>query len=236
MTMNLFSFKESTPKQWRLFAPFIGPLKSDWESYVEYLEDLEEHGPGQEDPLFDWLARFAGREQLSWFARQELWRENCFADVARALKSDSCRTASLVAKLEQRGHAAAYDVLLGQLAAKRGLAEEDAQSCLESLESQSLASQLRSGPEQEFQALGALTLRELTASRHLRELGQACHRLGIKGVCFQDESSSPLRSEVFARTLARSPKSRRDFAEGAWASLRSGACCYEAYRKRLFSY
>jgi len=46
---------------------------ADVEGFVAWFEALEQSGPGQHDPLFDWLAEAATMEEMRWFLGAELW-------------------------------------------------------------------------------------------------------------------------------------------------------------------
>ena len=39
---------------------------TDVEGFIAWFEALKEDGPGQEDPLFPWIAEQADREEISW--------------------------------------------------------------------------------------------------------------------------------------------------------------------------
>ena len=54
---------------------------TDAVGFIAWFEALEESGPGQGDPLFDWLAEDANREQLRWFFEQEAAGEAGFDDL-----------------------------------------------------------------------------------------------------------------------------------------------------------
>ena len=50
-------------------------------AFVAWFEALEATGPGQHDPLFDWLAEEASLDQLRWYLRQEAAGEAGFDDL-----------------------------------------------------------------------------------------------------------------------------------------------------------
>ena len=49
--------------------------------FIRWFEALRETGPGQNDPLFPWLATEATVEQLAWFLAQEVAGEAGFDDL-----------------------------------------------------------------------------------------------------------------------------------------------------------
>ena len=46
-------------------------MPTDGDGFVAWFEALKEHGPGQGDPLFRWLADSADRDAIRWFFEQE---------------------------------------------------------------------------------------------------------------------------------------------------------------------
>ena len=56
-------------------------VPSDPDGFVEWFEGLREHGPGQGDPLFPWIAEKANLEEMRWFLTQEAAGEAGFDDL-----------------------------------------------------------------------------------------------------------------------------------------------------------
>ena len=54
---------------------------SDPDAFVAWLEELKQNGPGQDDPLFPWLARDATHDEMCWFLTQEAAGEAGFDDL-----------------------------------------------------------------------------------------------------------------------------------------------------------
>src|ERR1700760_4152182 len=54
---------------------------SDPKAFVAWFEALREHGPGQGDALFPWLAQHATLAQMRWFLAQEVAGEAGFDDL-----------------------------------------------------------------------------------------------------------------------------------------------------------
>src|SRR5690242_8382808 len=48
-------------------GPILDGIPTDPDGFVRWFEALREHGPGQGDPLFDWLAGEADLSQIRWF-------------------------------------------------------------------------------------------------------------------------------------------------------------------------
>src|ERR1700756_2815206 len=52
-------------------APLAAEAPEDPDGFVAWFEALRDAGPGQWDPLFDWLATEADLDQMKWFLTQE---------------------------------------------------------------------------------------------------------------------------------------------------------------------
>ncbi|HEX4096349.1 MAG TPA: iron-containing redox enzyme family protein, partial [Caulobacteraceae bacterium] len=62
-------------------APAALAAPQDPDRFIEWFEDLKSSGPGQDDPLFPWLARDATRAEMTWFLTQEAAGEAGFEDL-----------------------------------------------------------------------------------------------------------------------------------------------------------
>ena len=62
-------------------AEEIDAVPTDVEGFIAWFEDLKASGPGQGDPLFQWLAEEATLEELRWFLTQEAAGEAGFDDL-----------------------------------------------------------------------------------------------------------------------------------------------------------
>src|ERR1700712_2634931 len=65
----------------RAVAARAAEAPRDREGFVAWFEALKENGPGQHDPLFDFLAEQATFEQVRWFVQQEVAGEAGFDDL-----------------------------------------------------------------------------------------------------------------------------------------------------------
>lgn len=59
----------------------LDALPSGADAFMNWFEDLAETGPGQDDPLFRWLADSASLSQMRWFITQEIAGEAGFDDL-----------------------------------------------------------------------------------------------------------------------------------------------------------
>src|SRR4029450_12082198 len=53
----------------------------DPDGFVAWFEELQQTGPGQNDPLFPWLAESASMAEMRWFLTQEIAGEAGFEDL-----------------------------------------------------------------------------------------------------------------------------------------------------------
>ena len=62
-------------------APLLPGSSGDADLFVTWFETLATTGPGQDHPLFDWLADEAPLEHMRWFLTQEAAGEAGFDDL-----------------------------------------------------------------------------------------------------------------------------------------------------------
>ena len=62
-------------------ADQVAEVPTDPDGFIAWFEALKDDGPGQWDPLFDWLAATASLEQMKWFLTQEAAGEAGFDDL-----------------------------------------------------------------------------------------------------------------------------------------------------------
>ncbi len=58
-------------------------------AFAAWFDALREHGPGQFDPLFDYLAEEATREEVTWFLRQEVAGEGRRESATQAIAAEA---------------------------------------------------------------------------------------------------------------------------------------------------
>ena len=56
----------------RAIAPLTTDIPCSPDAFIAWFEQLKESGPGQNDPLFPWLATTADARQMRWFLLQEV--------------------------------------------------------------------------------------------------------------------------------------------------------------------
>ena len=222
----------------------LGKVATDTRSFLGWFEDLELGGPGQDDPLFDWIAKHANREQFLRFAKQEYIREGSFSIDLANTEMRIARNRHLkdyFAEMRTRGHALTYESMLSEIL-KSGPTPED-EVLGDVHDARKLAASLSSSAQFVMQSTGALAMRELAATRRLSALYQAAHRLGFDSAVriyhshgFRRVESRGLGGDALYLMVHENPQHTKSLAEGAWLTLECGARCFKGFRKQLFVY
>lgn len=220
----------------------------DAERFVRWFEALRQNGPGQNDPLFPWLARTASLEQLRWFLTQEVAGEAGFEDLLALTQVKLPEQA----KLEMarnfwdemgRGHAAGmHGPMLARLAQALDVTAPVESIVPESLALGNLMIALATRRSYAYHAVGALGVIELTAPDRAAHVNVGLGRLGIAAHERQyfalhatlDKQHAEAWNREVLKSLARShPHTIRAMAEGALLRLHAGARCFARYRREL---
>jgi hypothetical protein len=234
----------------RVVAMRAALAPSDRHGFLRWFEELREVGPGQNDPLFPWLATEATADQVRWFLRQELAAEAGFEDlVALAQLRMPMRPKLELARnyWEEMGRGVAGDMhgpMLSRLAASVKLDElaDSVAVVWEALALGNIMLGLAANRRYAFHALGALGVVELTAPSRAVHIGAALTRLGVNDdarhyyalhAMLDVEHSTAWNTEVLAPMVEREPRTARAIAEGALMRLEAAARCYARYRREL---
>ena len=215
--------------------------------FVTWFEALESDGPGQHDPLFEYLAQRASRAEMLWFLSQELAGEAGFDDLVALTQVKL----PLRPKLELarnywdelgRGHASGvHGALLTNLADALSIGVND-DVVWEALALGNLMIALAANRHYAYQSIGALGAIELTAPGRTALVNQGLKRLGVSGdarryyalhATLDRKHSYAWNREVIAPLVAQEPRIAPALAEGALMRLRAGARCFERYRREL---
>ena len=222
---------------------------TDADGFIAWFEALKASGPGQFDPLFDWLAEEATRDELRWFLRQEAAGEAGFDDLV-ALTQVKLPTAP---KLELarnywdemgRGNPKGmHGPMLEVIADRLGLRPTMATTVPESLALANTMAGLACSRRYAYHSVGALGVIEQTApsrailvARGLKRLGvppQDRHYFDLHAV-LDVRHSEAWNAEALHPLVTDDPGCARYLAEGALMRLICGARCFEAYRHALW--
>lgn len=226
-----------------------GSAPSEARAFAAWFERLRDEGPGQHDPLFDYLAERASYDEVRWFLRQEVAGEAGFDDLV-ALTQVRLPTS---AKLELarnywdemgRGREAGmHGPMLARLAEAAGVRGAGLDQIVwEALALGNLLAGLAYNRRYAWHSLGALGAVELTAPTRAPKVVRALERVGLRGDALQYFKLHATidvahfrgwRDEALIPVVEEHPELARPIAEGALMRLEAGRRTFERYRREL---
>jgi hypothetical protein len=220
------------------------------QAFLRWYEALRENGPGQNDPLFPWLANHATMEQLAWFLAQEVAGEAGFDDLVALTQLKM----PIRAKLELarnywdemgRGkEGGMHGPMLDRIASELAVRDRGFDIVWEAVALGNLLAGLAANRRYAYQAIGALGVIELTAPGRAAQVDAAMQRLGVPAKTRQYYAlhatldirhSEAWNAEVIVPLVEAEPRTARAMAEGALMRLRAGERCFERYRRELIA-
>lgn len=247
--------------QWlRIEASFLEMLRAevaaeaaaaptDPEGFVAWFEALNETGPGQDDPLFPWLAEQADFDQMRWFLTQEAAGEAGFEDLVAYAQVKLPTRAKLelarnywdeMGRGNEKGmHGPMLDALVDYLELKPSIET----TAWESLALANAMTAMATGRRYAWHAVGALGVIELTAPARSAATAAGLRRLGLSGkqrhyfdlhAVLDVKHSEAWNREAVGPMVAEDPRRATAMAEGALIRLKCGARCFERYRQDLW--
>ena len=228
--------------------PWLADLPDDPEGFIAWFEALKGGGPGENDPLFPWLAEAADLESMRWFLLQEVAGEAGFDDlVAMAQVRMPNRPKLELARNYWdemgRGNAGGmHGPMLQALADHLDLRPRIDETVWPALALGNVLVAFSTTRRYAFHALGALGVVELTAPWRAAHVAAGLKRLGVGPerkyyalhATLDVEHSRTWNEEVLRPLAETRPEVIRSLAEGAVMRLMAGAACFEAYRTHLW--
>ncbi|HEY6727897.1 MAG TPA: iron-containing redox enzyme family protein [Polyangiaceae bacterium] len=220
----------------------------DPDAFVAWFEALEHDGPGQNDPLFPWLAESAPLEAMRWFLRQEVAGEAGFDDLVAVTQVKLPQSAKLELARNYwdemgQGHAGGmHGPMLQRLANALGIETHGGDVVDESLALGNLMVALAMNRRYAYHSVGALGAIELTAPGRAAQVNRGLKRLGLGGdvrryfalhATLDVKHSEAWNREVLRPLVAENPELAPAIAEGALLRLSAGARCFARYRREL---
>jgi hypothetical protein len=231
-----------------LLAACVADVPTAPETFVAWFEALDETGPGQGDPLFDFLATRADRDEMRWFIEQEMAGEAGFDDLVALTQVKL----PVQAKLELarnywdemgRGNAAGmHGPMLERIGAALDARGNIDTTVWESLALANMMLALASSRRYAFQSIGALGVIEMTAPGRVACVDRGLARLGVVSRARQyykihatldRKHSASWNREIIASLVRIDPANARPIAEGALLRLTCGARSYARYRREF---
>ncbi len=221
---------------------------TDADGFVAWFEALKENGPGQNDPLFPWLAEIASRDELRWFFEQEAAGEAGFDDLVAMTQVKLPVGAKLelarnywdeMGRGNVRGmHGPMLDALVETLAVVPVIEN----SVWESLSLANAMTAMAMSRRYAWHSVGALGVIELTAPGRSGCVAAGLRRIGLNDrerryfdlhAVLDVKHSEDWNREALRPLVAEDPRRATAMAEGALIRLRCGARCFDRYRVEL---
>lgn len=222
---------------------------TDARAFTRWFASLRQDGPGQHDPLFDWLAEEAGRDAMRWFLCQELATEAGFDDLVALTQLRMPSRAKLELannywdEMGRGTESSMHGPMLTALAQElevEGLAEPT----WESLALCNLLMGLAYNRRWAYHSIGALGAVELTAPDRARLVKEGLERLGVSKVArryyalhevIDERHYHQWSSEVLMPLVEGDGARAQWIAEGALMRLGAGQRTFERYRRHLWA-
>ena len=221
----------------------------DAEAFVAWFEGLKEHGPGQNDALFDWIAGKASMDEMRWYLTQEAAGEAGFDDLTALTQIKL--PARVKMELERnywdemgRGNPKGmHGPMLERLVHALELKPTIDGTAAESLALANAMTAMASRRDYAWHAVGALGAIELTAPGRSGAVAAGLKRLGVPAkvrlyfdlhATLDIKHSEAWNREAIGPAVAEDPRRARAIAEGALMRLTCGARCFERYRRELW--
>jgi len=218
---------------------------TDVDGFIAWFEALKEHGPGQGDALFPWIAEEASKDELRWFLEQEAAGEAGFDDLV-ALTQVKLPTRP---KLELarnywdemgRGQEAGmHGPMLDGLVDTLALEPTIEGTVWESLALANAMTAMATTRRYAWHSVGALGVIELTAPGRSACTATGLKRVGLSGkerryftlhAVLDVKHSEDWNREAIRPAVEEDPRRATAMAEGAPMRLRCGERCFERYR------
>jgi hypothetical protein len=221
---------------------------ADPAKFVGWFEALKEDGPGQNDPLFPWLAEQCSMDQMKWFLTQEIAGEAGFEDLTALtqLKLPTQPKLELARNYwDEMGRGnpkAMHGPLLAALAEHLELNPLPETTVTESLALANTMAGLAANRRYAYQSIGALGVIEMTAPGRSAATSAGLKRLGVKAdnrhyfalhAILDVKHSLAWNSEAIEPLVSENPEVATAIAEGALMRLECGARCFERYRSEF---
>ena len=216
--------------------------------FVAWFEQLEHTGPGQGDPLFQWLAEQATMDEMRWFLTQEVAGEAGFEDLTAVTQVRLPQRAKLELARNYwdemgRGNPKGMHGPMLEVLAKSLRLEPCVETTVwESLALANTMAGLACSRRYAFHSVGAMGVIEQTAPGRSALVAQGLKRLGVRAAdrhyfdlhaILDIKHSAAWNAEAAWPLVEARPELAPALAEGALMRLECGAACFRRYRKEL---
>ena len=232
-------------------APLIAEVPTAPEGFIAWFESLKDHGPGQWDPLFDWLEGAASLDDLKWFLTQEAAGEAGFDDLVAMTQvkvPDRAKLELARNYWDEMGRGSAkgmHGPMLSRTTATLGLAPTIDSTLWQSLCLANTMTAFATTRRYVWQSIGALGVVELTAPTRVACVDAGLKRVGVSPEArkyfalhaqLDIEHSKAWNAEALIPLVSEDSSRARFIAEGAVMRLICGEQCFETYRAHLWAH
>lgn len=229
--------------------PTAAAAPTEPHAFISWFEGLEQQGPGQHDPLFQWLANEADLEHMRWYLAQEAAGEAGFDDLTAytQVKLPSRIKLELARNYWDemgRGNAKGmHGPMLNRLVEALLLEPSIGTTVAESLALANAMTAMATRRDYAWHALGALGAIELTAPGRSAAVAAGLKRLDVPAkvrlyfdlhATLDVKHSQAWNAEAILPAVSEDPRRSAAIAEGAMMRLSCGARCFERYRRELW--
>jgi hypothetical protein len=222
---------------------------TDPDGFVAWFEELEASGPGQHDPLFDWIEHQASLDQFKWFLTQEAAGEAGFDDLVALTQLRMPDRAKLELarnywdEMGRGNPKGMHGPMLHFVVESLELDPQIETTVWESLALANAMSAMAANRRFAWHSVGALGVIELTAPARSAATGKGMRRLGLEPrvrryfdlhATLDIKHSEEWNKEAIVPLVAEDPRRATAIAEGALMRLECGARCFERYRRELW--
>jgi hypothetical protein len=230
-------------------AAAVADVPSDVDGFIAWFEALKASGPGQFDPLFDWLAEEASLEELRWFLRQEAAGEAGFDDLVALTQVKLAPQPKLELarnywdEMGRGSEGGMHGPMLERTTLGLELHPSIDSTLWPSLALANTMTAFATTRRYTYHSIGALGVVELTAPTRVAKVAAGLKRLGVQPklrkyfdlhAVLDVKHSEDWNREALRPLVAADPDCARYLAEGALMRLTCGARCFDAYRAELW--
>lgn len=216
--------------------------------FMEWFENLKDDGPGQNDPLFDWLEKHCSLEEMKWFLTQEVAGEAGFEDLTAITQVKLPPRAKLELARNYwdemgRGNAKGmHGPLLESMARHLELRPTFETTVIEAHVLANTMAGLAANRRYAYHSVGALGVIEMTAPKRAASVTNGLKRLGVGAEdrhyfslhsVLDVKHSEAWNKEAIGPLVEDCPAIATAIAEGALMRLECGAACFAAYRRHF---
>ncbi|OYX35474.1 MAG: hypothetical protein B7Y99_03780 [Caulobacterales bacterium 32-69-10] len=230
-------------------ADQIDAVPTDADGFIAWFEALKASGPGQGDPLFQWLAEEATYDELRWFLTQEAAGEAGFDDLVALTQVKLPVSAKLELarnywdEMGRGNEPGMHGPMLERTCTGLGLEPTIDGTAWESLALANAMTAFATTRRYAYHSVGALGVVELTAPTRVALVAQGLKRLGCEPkvrkyfdlhAILDVKHSEDWNREALRPLVEEEPARAKALAEGALIRLICGRRCFDAYRTALW--